>query len=279
MIEEIRQKAKELLTSGDVKVVIGYENGGLPETTRPAFITSPDDVERLVWNNRCYADLATFLVRKEVASLGKPAIIAKGCDVKAIMVLIQESQIKREDAVILGVSCTGMGDPPLSKCTICDVNTPREYDVLFGEEVAPKTDINKFADVEEFEKKSPEERWEFWEKQFAKCIKCYACRQVCPLCYCEVCIADRNQPQWIETSAHTRGNYHWNLIRAWHLAGRCIDCQECERACPVGIPLSLLNRKLAKSVKERFGYEPGYDKEASPPFTDFKPQDPEEFIK
>jgi formate dehydrogenase subunit beta len=243
------------------------------------FVTSPDDVERLVWNKHCYADLATFLVRKEVASLGKPAIIAKGCDVKAIMVLIQESQIKREDVVILGVSCSGVGDPPLSKCPICDVNIPGEYDLLFGKEVTPKTDINKFADVEEFEKKSPEERWEFWEKQFAKCIKCYACRQVCPLCYCEVCIADRNQPQWIETSAHTRGNYHWNLIRAWHLAGRCIDCQECERACPVGIPLSLLNRKLAKSVKERFDYEPGYDKEVSPPFTDFKPQDSEEFIK
>ena len=116
MIEEIRQKAKELLTSGEVMVVIGYENGGLPETTRPVFITSPEDVERLVWNKHCYADLATFLVRKEVASLGKPAIIAKGCDVKAIMVLIQESQIQREDVVILGVSCSGVGDPPLSKC-------------------------------------------------------------------------------------------------------------------------------------------------------------------
>lgn len=61
--------------------------------------------------------------------------------------------------------------------------------------------------------KSPKERWEFWEKQFSRCVKCYACRQVCPLCYCEVCIADKNQPQWIETSSHTRGNYHWNLIR------------------------------------------------------------------
>lgn len=279
MIEQIREKAKELLATGEVKVVVGYENGGLPQTTRPVFITSPDEVGRLVWNKDCYANLATFLVRKEVSSIGRPAIVAKGCDVKAIVVLIQESQIRREDVVILGVTCTGVGDPPLSKCPICDVNTPRDYDYLFGDNLPPKTGINKFSDVEEFEKKSPQQRWEFWEKQFEKCIKCYACRQVCPLCYCQVCIADKNQPQWIETSSHIRGNYHWNLIRAWHLAGRCIDCLECERACPVDIPLSLLNRRLAKSVKERFGYEPGYDKEAPPPFTDFKPQDPQEFIK
>ncbi len=279
MIDQIREKAKQLLASGEVKVVIGYENGGLPETTRPVFITSPDEVERLVWNKSCYANLANFLVRKEVSSIGKPAIVAQGCDVKAIVVQIQESQFQREDVVILGVTCTGVGEPPLSKCPICDVNTPRQYDFLFGEEIAPKTDINKFADVEEFENQSPEERFKFWEKQLSKCVKCYACRQVCPLCYCEICIADKNQPQWIETSSHTRGNFHWNLIRAWHLAGRCIDCLECERACPVNIPLSLLNRRLAKSVKERFGYEPGYDKEAAPPFTDFKPQDPQEFVK
>lgn len=279
MIEQIREKAKELLVRREVKVVIGYENGNMPETTRPVFIASSHEVDRLVWNTHCYANLANFLVRREVASLGKPAIVAKGCDVKAITVLVQENQIKREDVILLGVTCEGVGEPLLSKCPVCDVSTPRDYDFLFGKEIAPKKDVNKFPDIEEFEKKSPEERWVFWEKQFAKCIKCYACRQVCPLCYCEICIADKNQPQWIESSSHTRGNIHWNLIRAWHLSGRCVDCGECERACPVGIPLSLLNRRLAKSVKERFDYEPGYDKEKAPPFTDFKQEDSQEFIR
>lgn len=138
MIEEIRETAKRLLTSGEAKVVIGYENGGMPQTTRPVFITSPNDVERLVWNKHCYANLARFLVGKEVASLGKPAIVAKGCDVKAIVVQIQESQFKRENIVILGVTCQGVGEPPLSKCPICDVNTPREYDYLFGEKIPAK---------------------------------------------------------------------------------------------------------------------------------------------
>ena len=78
--------------------------------------------------------------------------------------------------------------------------------------------------------------------------------QVCPMCFCERCVADKTQPQWIETSPHARGNLAWHITRALHLAGRCVDCGECERACPAGIPLGLLNRKIAAVVADRFGY-------------------------
>ena len=98
------------------------------------------------------------------------------------------------------------------------------------------------------------------------------------MCYCDQCIATLNQPQWIDTSAHPRGNVAWNIARAFHLAGRCINCGECERACPVDIPLMALNRFLARQVKHHFDYRPGYDTETYQPFARYSCDDTEDFI-
>jgi ferredoxin len=124
-----------------------------------------------------------------------------------------------------------------------------------------------------------EERSAFWTEQFSKCVRCYACRQVCPLCVCERCVAEKSRPQWIEASPHARGNLSWNITRALHLAGRCVDCGECERFCPVGIPLSLVNRKLQQIVAERYDYTVSDDPENAAPIGDYRLDDQQEFIK
>lgn len=99
------------------------------------------------------------------------------------------------------------------------------------------------------------------------------------MCCCDRCIADMNQPQWLDTSAHPLGNFAWNITRAFHLAGRCINCGECERACPVDIPLMTLNRFLARQVRDHFdGYLAGYDTDDYQPFASYKPDDNESFI-
>lgn len=49
----------------------------------------------------------------------------------------------------------------------------------------------------------------------------------------------------------------FHLGRAYHLAGRCVGCNECERVCPMDIPISLLNRKLVKDVEEAYGFQAG----------------------
>jgi ferredoxin len=283
MENALREKARELLTKGEVKVVIGYGWNRKKTHTTPVFITKPEDAERLVFNERCVNNLSVYLTRKypDIRAMGRPAIVAKGCDIRCIAVLISEGQIKREDVYIIGVTCNGvvyrqelwqgeLTDENISpKCHTCDVRNPHITDVTIGDKVdytpAEAHTGSLFDRIGEIDGKEASERWGFWMEHFERCIKCYACRQYCPLCYCERCIADKNMPQWVETSAHPRGNLSWNLIRAMHLAGRCTFCGECDRTCPVDIPLNLINQKLAVVMKDAFDYRSGYDPEVHPP--------------
>ncbi len=296
MENTLRQKAKELLEKGEVKVVIGYGWNKQKTHTTPVFITKPGDAGKLVFNPLCVNNLSLYLTKKfsDIKALGKPAIVAKGCDIKTIAVLISESQIKREDIVIIGMTCNGVvykqelwkGElkPEImpTKCHNCDVRNPLA-DFVIGEKIdfkAPDEPTGMVFDkIKGLDKSSNTERWDFWFEHFSRCTKCYACRQICPLCYCERCIAEKNMPQWIETSAHQRGNIAWNLKRAMDLAGRCTFCGECERACPANIPLNLVNQKLALVVKDAFGHKAGYDEKVHPPMIVFNMEDEEDFIK
>lgn len=263
--------------------MVGYAQGSLPDTTTPFFATKPDDTDQLVWNRHCHNNLSVYLTKKLVRKLGRVALVAKGCDVKSVVGLIQENQIKRDDVVIIGVACDGVevGGTPAGKCYACDVKTPPLYDELVGQATNHRQQQSDplEEEIRQIEQMDREGRWNYWQQQFARCIRCYACRAVCPMCYCETCITDKHRPQWIPTSAHGKGNLAWNIIRALHLAGRCVGCDECARVCPADIRLDLINRKLAQVIKQEFGYETGLSPETAPPLATYTPEDKEEFIR
>jgi ferredoxin len=267
----IRDKARELLESGQVDCVIGYE-AGARGGARPAFIYGPADAGRLVWNARCVHNLVTYLHdRKKPQKRGEDpprvAVVAKPCDSRAINVLLAEQQIERDRVYVIGVACEGMEDPEgksQERCTRCGDRVPVVYDVLIGDPPIVDPPPETYADLAEIEVMSSNERLAFFLREFDRCIRCYACRQVCPGCYCSTCMFERDDGLWIDAGIELPQKHLFHLGRALHLAGRCVECNECERVCPMGLPLSLLNRMLAREIDTLFKHRAGREEVLSP---------------
>ncbi len=288
---QLQAKAKELLSSQKVNVVIGY---GLTEigNVGAIFVRELDQCDRLLWNEDCTENLTVYLHRPEVKKMGKPAVVVKGCDAKALAVLEIEQQIKLsgEEATVvaLGMECYGvrLRGETLEKCQTCEVHQPPHCDFVVenlderAKHVQKHDDKNaRYKKLEKLMAMPMAERLEYWKRELSRCIKCYACRQNCPLCYCSVCVADKNRPVRIDASATLKGNFAWNILRAFHLAGRCVGCAACSTACSSGIDLDLLNLSLAKAAEENFDYRAGMVRNIEPLIGTFSPDDHEEFIR
>ncbi len=270
--EALQQRARQLLADGTVNVVIGYTEIADGQTA-PIFAQREAECDRLVFNDRCFVNLTTYLTKPEVRALGPAAIVSKGCDNHAINMLVRERRVERGDVHVIGVECPGMDK---AVCAPCDQHRPVTFD---GDLIPADTAPSPSETSDPTDGMGAEARWDFWMGEFARCIRCYACRQVCPLCHCTRCIADMNQPQWIDASPTPRGNLMWNITRAFHMAGRCVECGECERACPMDIPLSRLSDGVRDLMRERFGAVPGRDAETPAPLASFREDDQEDFFK
>lgn len=296
---KIRKIAARLLESGQIDVFIAWEKGEVDYQTKPFFARTAADVEKIVFDEYSIHNLSNYLLkfREETEKIG---LVVKGCDSRGIVRLLEDNQLKRERLYIVGVCCPGMKDPLRAmrsnsgfnkktipadalaeKCNHCIQPNPVIYDELLGEKQSPQVIGERFKEVEHIEKMTPDERYSFFEKELSKCIRCYACRQVCVACNCRTCIFDETKPQWVGRETNTSDNMMFHLIKAMHMAGRCVECGECERVCPVHIPLMLINKKLIKDMDNFFGpYEAGieYIEGAKPPLSVYKENDPDDFI-
>jgi ferredoxin len=292
--EAIRTEAQRILSAGTVTAIVGYAAARRKGSAQPVVISTPDDAQKLIFTAACVNNLAVYLTKakKEIPKVGRIGIVVKGCDLKALTGLLGESQLKREDLYIIGVPCAGVlastvypdqeltAETIAAKCSECDAHLPTGCDFVSTQiPVTPELEQKYATEIARLEALTPAERWAYWKEQFAKCIKCYACRQVCPFCFCDQCLCDRNKPQMVDTTPRPAGNTAWHIVRAMHLAGRCAGCAECERVCPMDIPLNLLNRKMAKELKELYDYEAGFNVQDKGPLTMYTDKDDQSFIK
>jgi len=267
----IREKARDLLSGSQVDCVIGYENGTRGRT-RPTFIYQPAEVDRLVWNQTCTHNLTTYLgekltVQKGTAKLPRVAVVVKPCDSKALNVLVAEKRFERDQVHIIGVTCDGIhavadthqwNGQYQTRCAYCRDRKPVVYDTLVGDpaDYNPQVSLQD-SDTAKLDAMPLAEREAFWLSQFDRCIRCYACRQACPVCDCPTCLYERDDSLWVGLNIELNETRTFHLGRAFHLAGRCVGCNECERVCPMEIPISLLNQKLIQEVETAFGHRAG----------------------
>ncbi len=285
--DDMRKSARELLRSNQVDCVIGYEEDQRGRT-RPTFIYQPDDCSRLVWNESCTHNLTGYLSKKlnpartkrsKRASLSV-AVVVKPCDSRTINVQLAEKVYQREQLHIIGMTCSGVQEQPRStghlpsvqtpplqgRCLDCSDRIPLVYDTLVGDSPEYIPDGNGISPralkITQLNAMAPAERMDVWLREFDRCIRCYACRQACPMCECPTCLYERDDSLWVSAANGWDGvglneKRTFHLGRAYHLAGRCIGCDECERACPVGIPISYLNQMLASEMDTLYHHQAG----------------------
>ena len=315
MEQELRKEARKLLEEGKVDHILGFARGSLKFTPTPLITEEKEEVASLVINPFIVNNLAKFLIELP----GRVGIVAKGCDSRSVVSLIQDNQVIREDVVIIGVPCSGLIDIAkveklvnkdrdeiddialqgekvaviiggqktelptkevlFEHCLGCESPTPQEYDILVGKPTNAVGDKElSRKGIKKLEDMVPEQRWAFWKEQLSRCIRCYACRQVCPACFCARCFVEESQPQWISPVSQWQDNLMFQVIRNIHVAGRCTDCGECERVCPQNIPLRSLSKKMSELVDEMFHYKAGIDKNAPALMTAYEHVEAEDLI-
>lgn len=316
-MQELINRAKELLANGTVARVLGWKKGDLAYNPEPAFFDKAEELDEFVYDGFCGANLSKYMI--EASKLeGKTMVCLKPCDSYSFVQLMKEHRVDREKAYIVGVACKGKldiekakalgikgiksvsgasmeenadtltfdtfygektcsyADVMLERCHVCKGKEHVIYDEVIGESKDTK-DADRFAQVAMIEAMSPEEKFAYFRSELSKCIRCNACRNVCPACSCRKCVFDSDKFDSAQkANADSFEEKMFHIIRAFHVAGRCTDCGECSRVCPQGIPLHLFNRKFIKDINELYGeYQAGADLEAKAPLTDFTFEDVE----
>lgn len=312
MRDQLVEKATQLLADGTVTRVLGWKKGEFDYDVTPAVFADVEALKDFVFDDFCGANFSKYLI-KETGKEGKVLVFLKPCDTYSFNQLLTEHRFDREKVYAVGIPCDGMidiakvkanvGDGILSvkseadvvvetlydgvktlakadvlaeRCVNCKSKKHVAYDELLGED-GDVLDSKRFDQVAELEAMTPDERYAFWQNELSKCIRCNACRDVCPACTCEKCVfGNPNSGVENKAPADSFEEKMFHIIRAFHVAGRCTDCGECSRVCPQNIPLHLLNRKFIKDINTFYGeYQAGEEVGSRAPLVNYTLDDVE----
>ena len=279
-MQELINRAKELLADGTVARVLGWKRGDFVYNPEPHIFTDAGELERdFVYDGFCGANLSKYMIRATKME-GKTLVFLKPCDTFSFNQLIKEHQVNRDQAYIIGVGCKGKLDHrKFQEKDLGDIESISGIQLMDECDVAHVTTI--YGEKEDvplrIQKMSPEERFAYFRSELSKCIRCNACRNVCPACNCLHCVFDNtNYDTAQKANADSFEENMFHIIRAYHVAGRCTDCGECSRVCPQSIPLHLFNRKFILDMDELYGeFQAGADTQTPGPLTAFMLEDPE----
>lgn len=255
-------------------------------------------------------------VKPEERTKKTVGVVARGCTTRSLIIHLQERQYGKDEIVIIGVPCTGYvskkkagivvsgeeivessvsgsdialktanggKNVPLKEvlsdsCLTCRFNNPILVDVMVGNPAPPMEPDKEYDEVNAFENLALEERWAYFAKEMTKCMRCFACRNTCPSCYCKVCFAEQSQPNWVGVGVDETDVQMFQLMRIFHMVGRCVDCGACVEVCPMGVDLRKFLKKLDKDGFDLYACRAGADLESPPVLSTYSMDDKQDFI-
>jgi ferredoxin len=312
MVSALQKEAARVLKENRVDMVIGFETGTLPMRSRPACIRNADSAGDLVMDGFCRSNLAAYITHRPAGE--RIGLVCRGCESRAVRALCVEQQVDRSRLYLMGVPCRGILDEPKilsaigqevhwareeadsvvfgtrsgevrleranllhDACRRCRQPEPLAVDIVIGQPATRLATEVGHSQVQAFAALDADARHAFFARETSRCIRCYACRQACPMCYCTQCFVDHSAPRWIESGVSPAGTQGWHLVRAFHQTGRCVSCGACERACPMAIPMTYLTDKLNRDVEKTYGFVAGQDDRRLPPFASISSDDAARF--
>jgi ferredoxin len=258
MSQKIKEHIKKLLTEGKIKGFLGLrqENGNI----MPHLFCNPQELESLSLGEKEKPGDARYPLDQIMIHLAMAypqetfGILVRGCDERGLKELFKWKQLNEDKVVPIGLGCPD----DLAKACECEKPFP---DCLMDGPQGAKAESEKVARVNAMDLDA---RLGYWGEEFDRCVKCFGCRNVCPMCFCNEWSLEEDK--LVGTGEVPPANPTFHLARAIHMVGRCIDCGLCEEACPGDIPLRTLYKKVAEIVEKEFGYKTGYSVEDKSPF-------------
>lgn len=277
---QIQEIASKLFAEKRIDAFVGYRMTGFDDNQVPVIITRAEDTTKLVFTEKSVFNLSNYLKHEHTRNK-RVGLVVKGCDSRSLNLLLTESQVKREKLYVVGIACEGVKDESgnlLQNCTECMFPDPVVADEVLGnthEERSYKSN----TDIQELASKELTGRRAYFEEVFENCIRCNACRHSCPLCYCAKCCIDQETSTLYHGANTTSSAFHALMTWSLHLAGRCVDCRNCEKACPSHLPLHLLHKWNEKVIYENFQeHMAGVVEGDRGAFYKYSLKDPDDFI-
>lgn len=255
MLEKVRNISRSLLEEKRADGILGLKKEQ-ENTVMPHLFHNPNELDGLVIEPKwSLAKLAMSILRSSPQEF-RLAVVCRGCDERAIVELIKRNQIQRNRVHIIGMACSR---EQASLC-LCEKPYPEKSDAG-----TPVEGVDPFQDegIRNLLIGDEATRMRTWATLLKRCIKCYGCRNACPLCVCVPCKLE--DTVWVDSGTLPAEMIPFHLIRAFHLSDTCVACGACQEACPVHIPLLALQLSMRAYLHTQYNYEAGLNPERKSP--------------
>lgn len=257
-MNSIQQIVHALFLAGKIDGFLGYRKKDghlLPHLFSPE---NPDELAGLISDD----PIPRYPLPRILVEIGRAhpearvGLLARECEQRALNELVKLNQINPEKVLILPLPCCRSDLAEPTQCSYLRSPAGNGYRPHFSPGEAAQDSVRVELDGLDLE-----DRFRRWKDEFIKCIKCYGCRNACPVFVCKECSLEDEE---LIPAGQIPPDLAFHLVRATHMAGFCIDCGLCEEACPAEIPLRLFYRGGNQIVEKLFGYKPGKEGDRSP---------------